>query len=456
MVPRSKATYDDVNDFIQSAVDLGKLRASVDFGASATTQQQRFHLPQSDGFGTLKRPEAQGMQNGTGILKGVVPIPADGKPIVLKEFKFDGPTNSKLEEDAPACVVAERKSGHVIERTFDTPLIEFGDVALLHVTVTGNGWEYTQEHCGEYCDMKYRLRINDHPPIELNQWRGDCGRNPHNLQKGEWWTSRNGGCPGAVEPGAISDITEYLKETNTMALDILVCDPKSGHYLPYTNVKGWLLGEEASLMVSASVHVYAQGIKEYYSQKTAGEVCSTFEHVLMAGHGYSSGFKAGHQESETEIPKEEEDKHHQCPTSLLEQFVPKDKMDESALEYVDEVMVNPEAAKKGPAWAMKLMQATQETGYDSDNTKCFNFEATAPFFHMHHGKNTLSINEKVESGNAIEIPVLRNVLAHIINAFYDFATAVEEAAIYRESPVLANLQCHALDPMSFLRLLKRV
>lgn len=299
-----------------------------------------------------------------------------------------------------------------MERKFDLPLMDVkkGDSALLQITVTGNGWEYTQEQCGEYCDMKYVLRMNNYSH-DIDQWRNDCAKNPNNMQKGDWYQARNGGCPGTVEPGVLMDISQLLQEgTNTMELHVLVWDNKTQHYLPYTNVKGWLFGEQAGVMISASVHVYASEVRESVIRHVAGhDICSLSEKVLIDGG--NQGLRPSHPENydkdhqilrKPEIPQE--------ATSLLQQHLP--KLDEESLEYVDHVMQNPEAAEQGPAWAMKLMQAVKPKEGEVNRTAqenrafagCWNFEATAPFYHLLHPPRLLE--EKMRDGNAIRVPVI--------------------------------------------------
>jgi len=398
LMPRTKGEYDDVKDFIQSAEDLGKLRASVDFGPSETTLQQRFHLPDTDKFGTLKLPEVKPLTNQAGNQPGAVPLPENGKPLVENNFQFDE-FDHRPQGSEKVCVVAARKSGRVIERKFNAPLMHSNDVAVLHIAVTGNGWEYTQEQCGEYCDIKYQLRINDHEPIDINQYRDDCAKNPNNMQKGDWYQARNGGCPGSVHPGTMADITALLNTegaagtaANTMSVDILVHDRKSGQYVPYTNVKGWLFGEEAGLLFSVSVHIYPGEIRSWYQEQTDVQICSESEHLIA----YPGTKALGNLDMRSEVGKDIE----RPTTSLLQ------KLDESSLEYIDQVMQNPEAAKQVPAWAMKLMQATG-TNVSARDKRCFDFQENAPFFPT--AASAHDIQEKIDNGNAIRVPVLKKV-----------------------------------------------
>ena len=162
----------------------------------------------------------------------------------------------------PVCVVHQESTGHVLERPFTTRLLQ-GERAILHLTVTGHGWAATSEQCGEYCHAVYNLQLNGKSFANVTQWRDDCYLNPTGpSQHGTWFESRNGWCPGSVEPGVFIDITDNLDTAvavNTFKLDLTVWLNATHRYHRYTDYNGFIQGDVAMLAVTTHVLVYGKG-----------------------------------------------------------------------------------------------------------------------------------------------------------------------------------------------------
>eukprot|EP00913_Durusdinium_trenchii_P002778 g2570.t1 len=107
--------------------------------------------------------------------------------------------------ETKVCVVQKNTQGHVFSRQFE-PNLQVNERAILHLTITGHGWAATSESCGEYCHAIYHLHLNGQNFANVTQWRDDCYLNPGGpAQHGTWYESRNGWCPGSVEPGIYID-----------------------------------------------------------------------------------------------------------------------------------------------------------------------------------------------------------------------------------------------------------
>merc|ERR1719316_509298 len=249
-------------------MDLGKLQAAVDFGASSASDQDRFKLPMQDRIGTLTLPHPDPyIEDSENEKTGGVNVPKSGHPILQQIFEIAGAADRREAEAGKVCVVAQRKHGQVFRKKFTLPMREDGDRVLASIAVTGHGWEYTQDQCGEYCDIMYQLKFNNDQAINITQWRGDCKDNPHGAnQSGTWDESRNGWCPGTVEPGAMVDVTKHLTKPDefgeyklneqTVTLDVLVYSSETGQYEPYSNIRGWIFGDNSILKIALSLHVY--------------------------------------------------------------------------------------------------------------------------------------------------------------------------------------------------------
>jgi hypothetical protein len=181
------------------------------------------------------------------------------------------------------CVVVQRQHGRFLQKQFD--ILDFDatqDRALLQVVITGHGWEATSESCGEYCHAVYQLRINDHSAANITQWRDDCSVNPLGDQDGTWKTSRNGWCPGSVQPGQFIDVTTWLvKGANSMTMDLAVRSSISGAYGPYVDHSGFSQQEDASLIVAATLFFYDQAtVQKIHAQPKS---LSPAEEALRSG-----------------------------------------------------------------------------------------------------------------------------------------------------------------------------
>jgi len=170
--------------------------------------------------------------------------------------------SGKHEPEAPArvCVVQTQRQGRLFQRNFELPVAEPGDRVILQLVVTGHGWSDTTEQCGEYCHALYQLMLNGQLARNVTQFRNDCNENPVGVdgtQKGTWWESRNGWCPGSVEPGIFLDVTQWVRDgPNHLDMDVLVWNELSKAYEPYTDFRGFAFRDAAFLIVSLNVFVY--------------------------------------------------------------------------------------------------------------------------------------------------------------------------------------------------------
>eukprot|EP00928_Gymnodinium_smaydae_P069710 TRINITY_DN5336_c0_g5_i1.p1 TRINITY_DN5336_c0_g5~~TRINITY_DN5336_c0_g5_i1.p1 ORF type:complete len:1048 (+),score=146.47 TRINITY_DN5336_c0_g5_i1:56-3199(+) len=176
------------------------------------------------------------------------------------------------------CAVAQQRSGNVLKRNFNLNFRD-GDRVLAHLSVTGHGWESTTEQCGEYCHAVYHLRLNGKKAANVNQFRDDCKDNPigDGLQQGTWWESRNGWCPGTVNPGLFVDVTDFLTPGDNVAeVHLSVWSALNNRYEPFTNHAGFALHDTAKLAVGLNLFAYdaaaVSSIRGQPSALTAAEV----------------------------------------------------------------------------------------------------------------------------------------------------------------------------------------
>lgn len=66
----------------------------------------------------------------------------------------------------------------------------------LRVLATGHG-QGNSENCAEFCAKEHILAVDETEEGEV-LWRDDCKRTAVKGQRGTWWLSRAGWCPGAV------------------------------------------------------------------------------------------------------------------------------------------------------------------------------------------------------------------------------------------------------------------
>jgi len=121
--------------------------------------------------------------------------------------------------------------------------------------------------------MRYHLSFDDKTYKAVDMWRGDCEKNPDSPQDGTWKFSRNGWCPGSVEPGLFLDVTDYLPRTSgkhRAALDATVLNQETQEYEPYTNYGQGSGGDDAHIFVGLSLMVYdSQAVEAIRSQPHA-------------------------------------------------------------------------------------------------------------------------------------------------------------------------------------------
>lgn len=155
------------------------------------------------------------------------------------------------------CVLEQKCQGHLLTRRFELERLEEGERALLHFVATGHGWQFTTSQCGEYCESLYNLRLNGQSTANVSQFRDWCHENPIGASEhGTWNESRNGWCPGSVEPGVYFDVTSALRTSNTLDLELLVKSNVTGHYELYSDYAGMPLKDQAALWVTLNLFIY--------------------------------------------------------------------------------------------------------------------------------------------------------------------------------------------------------
>jgi len=210
-------------------------------------------------------------------------------------------SNMMLSDGDKVCVLARRSNGRVFERTFELPTFVPAagagsaaaangarmtampasgtkpDRVLLQFAVTGHGWSGSTEQCGEFCHAIYHINVNGKKAADVTEWRDDCEGNPVSGQSGTWTISRDGWCPGSVEPGLYLDVTKFLKkDRNEISVDLSVWSSLQRKYLKYTNYGNYFgSGDGAVLFVGASLFIYdgtaVDAIKRQKQAYTAAE-----------------------------------------------------------------------------------------------------------------------------------------------------------------------------------------
>ena len=184
----------------------------------------------------------------------------------LGKYPLKGGTSSTRHGGANSdrlCAVSVREQGRILSRSFELPrfVAAHGDRAVLQLSVTGHGWSDTTDECAEFCHAVYRISINGEVAFNVTQFRSDCDRNPIDgeVQRGTWNESRNGWCPGSVEPGVFVDATKWTRQKNRLDLDVLVWNSAKKAYRPYTDFAGFAFdvgGEQPRLAVGLTAFVY--------------------------------------------------------------------------------------------------------------------------------------------------------------------------------------------------------
>jgi hypothetical protein len=178
--------------------------------------------------------------------------------------------------DGQALLITQEEHGHLFSKQFKLDNLKFDDKVVLQLSATGHGWESTAEQCGEYCHAVYRIKLNGNEVANVTQFRDDCHLNPISKQYGTWDESRNGWCPGTVNPGIFFDVTNHVQEgNNSMEFAILVWSNATLKYEPYMDNAGFIFDDHAHLAVGISAFVYGadavQAIKGQHRAFTAAE-----------------------------------------------------------------------------------------------------------------------------------------------------------------------------------------
>jgi len=212
------------------------------------------------------------------------------------EAAVSGALPVTMNDGDKVCVLARRATGRVFERTFEMPsfapassetgaalksdgsaVMSSGDRALLQFAVTGHGWSGSTEQCGEFCHAIYHINVNGKSAANVTEWRDDCNQNPVSGQSGTWEISRDGWCPGSVEPGLYLDVTRWLRNgRNSISVDLSVWNSKTKEYEKYINYGNYVGGGDgAVLYVGATMFVYdgvaVDAIKRQNKGYTAAE-----------------------------------------------------------------------------------------------------------------------------------------------------------------------------------------
>ena len=269
--------------FVQSVMNSSHFIANVTMpcfrGLNATTFPG-VQVPRNEDVLPNARKKLQALQQ-RGVAAGQELLNKGEQPRAsLKILGFQGPALQELQPIAlvdagsgrddshpqsapaqPVCAVHQEASGQVFTRPFASKPSS-GERALLHFTVTGHGWAATSEQCGEYCHAVYNLQLNDKSFANVTQWRDDCYLNPTGpSQRGTWFESRNGWCPGSVEPGIFIDISDHLDaaaDVNVFKLELTVWLNATHLYDRYVDYNGFIQGDKAMLAVTAHVLIYGK------------------------------------------------------------------------------------------------------------------------------------------------------------------------------------------------------
>eukprot|EP00928_Gymnodinium_smaydae_P081548 TRINITY_DN6504_c0_g1_i1.p1 TRINITY_DN6504_c0_g1~~TRINITY_DN6504_c0_g1_i1.p1 ORF type:complete len:955 (+),score=214.31 TRINITY_DN6504_c0_g1_i1:117-2981(+) len=189
--------------------------------------------------------------------------PGDGERRTWPLVRSDDSGERSGGDGGRVCALLPQTSGQLFERRFVLPKLQPGERVLLHLVVTGHGWQETTEQCGEFCHAVYQVSLNGVIVANVTEFRDDCNKNPAGPpQRGTWRFARNGWCPGSVAPGFVLDTTNagLLREDggeNVVALALQVWSEAKKSYVPYLDVRGFLLQDSASLTVSMSFSVYS-------------------------------------------------------------------------------------------------------------------------------------------------------------------------------------------------------
>lgn len=140
---------------------------------------------------------------------------------------------------------------------------------IAHFVSTGHGWEHTENQCGEFCKVNYKLTLDEaslagegYSLLErateaatFNLWRDDCGSNPLSDQEGTWTTDRNGWCPGSVSNGYFADVTSLVQQGGLHKIGVEATVDGSE---PYVNTMGFAYKDPSKLEMSLNFFRYTE------------------------------------------------------------------------------------------------------------------------------------------------------------------------------------------------------
>lgn len=169
-------------------------------------------------------------------------------------------------------VVGHQVTGRLFLRTFTTPKIKSGEEAFVALTMTGHG--FGAGDCGEYCQWRFTLKVNDEvAAVFLPGWKM-CDLNPLDHQAGTWQEGRGTWCPGAAvhrKDGTfpITHILQRFQDQKEHHVEVLVesrglpnadCDGVNpspvGPFRAYMNNNSFVSNAPVTLQTSAQVHFY--------------------------------------------------------------------------------------------------------------------------------------------------------------------------------------------------------
>lgn len=257
-VPKNRHVFPD---------SMAKVRAAVHRGMTIGSVALEMAGPGSDG-GKVERDhlvflKATSGAAGQGSLVDFLqhrPIASVDPGTGRNTTSLPGATPGGAGIGSKVCVVQRKLQGRILTRRFSASLDE-GDRALLQFTMTGHGWSATSEQCGEYCHAVFHFKLNGRSLANVTQWRDDCKLNPTGeKQRGTWWESRNGWCPGSVEPGLFFDATNGLENNangeHLLTVDVTVWSNLTHRYSEYSDFSGFAMGDKAFFALALNVLVY--------------------------------------------------------------------------------------------------------------------------------------------------------------------------------------------------------
>lgn len=262
LVPVSETTLPRIQALLAEASHMGTTAAKNRSTQPGATQEllDIKSQPGAEGLQALFQPVRV---NGSALVSmaSIGNVDLSTPAVVVnskKRLSLLGATPSAVADGQPLCIAARQNQGHLFTRNFDVSRLDPGDRVVFQLAVTGHGWAMTLEQCGEYCHAVYRIHINGRSAANVTQFRHDCKENPvGESQYGTWYESRNGWCPGAIEPGLFVDLTDHVQQgSNVATIELVVWSNSTLQYAPYTDYAGFVFGDEAKLTVGLNAFVY--------------------------------------------------------------------------------------------------------------------------------------------------------------------------------------------------------